>query len=216
MAGVVTALSERERAASAARQARVAGVSAAAFYYALSSPYAYLAAERMRTLLPAADWRPILIGGLFKLNGRTSWIFSEERESRMAENEERARRYGLPPITWPTALPENQLGLARAAAVAKRHGKAAPFALEGFRAIYVRGVDPSTDQGLRELATAVDLDGDALIDAIAEQDVKDELRQTTEHAHEQGVPGVPTVVVDGAVFWGDDRLEEAAAAARLS
>ena len=191
-------------------------MSTPAFYYALSSPYAYLAAERMGAVLPEADWRPILLGGLFKLNGRTSWIFTEERESRMAEIEERAKGYGLPPITWPTALPENQLGLARAATVAKRHGRAARFALEGFRAIYVRGVDPSTDHGLRELAAAVDLDGDALIAAIAEQEVKDELRRTTDDAHEQGVPGVPTVVVDGTVFWGDDRLEDAAAAARPS
>ena len=189
-------------------------MSSPAFYYALSSPYAYLAAERIGTVLPEADWRPILIGGLFKLNGRTSWIFTDERESRMDEIEERAKRYGLPPITWPTGLPENQLGLARAATVAKRHGRAAPFALEAFRSIYVRGVDPSTERGLRELAAAVDLDGDALVAAIAEQDVKDELRQTTDHAHEQGVPGVPTVVVDGAVFWGDDRLDEAAAVAR--
>jgi 2-hydroxychromene-2-carboxylate isomerase len=167
----------------------------------------------MGTVLPEADWRPILIGGLFKLNGRTSWVFSDERELRMAEIEERAKRYGLPAISWPAGLPENQLGLARAATVAKRHGRAAQFAIEAFRATYVRGVDPSTEQGLRKIAAAVDLDGDLLIAAIAEQDVKDELRRTTEHAHEQGVPGVPTVVVDGVVFWGDDRLEEAAAAA---
>ena len=134
----------------------------------------------------------------------------------MAEIEERARRHGLPPITWPTGLPENQLALARAATVAKRHDRAVHFALEGFRATYARGVDPSTDQGLRELAAAVDLDGEALLAAIAEQELKDELRRTTEHAHEQGVPGVPTVVIDGAVFWGDDRLEQAAAVARPS
>ena len=187
-------------------------MSSPAFYFDISSPYAYLAAERIGTVLPDADWRPILIGGLFKLNGRTSWVFSDERESRMAEIEQRAERYGLPPITWPTGLPENQLALARAATVAKRHGQAAPFALEAFRATYVRGVDPSSEQGLREAAAAVGLDGDALIVAIAQQEIKDELRRTTEHAHKQGVPGVPTVVVDGAVFWGDDRLEEAAAA----
>ena len=185
-----------------------------AFYYDISSPYAYLAAVRMGSVLPDADWQPILIGGLFKLNGRTSWIFSDERESRMAEIEERAERYGLPPITWPTGLPANQLGLQRAATVAKRHDRAADFALEAFRATYVRGIDPSSDQGLREVAAAVDLDGESLVAAIADQDVKDELRRTTEHAHEQGVPGVPTVVVAGAVFWGDDRIEEAAAAAR--
>ena len=134
----------------------------------------------------------------------------------MAEIEERVKRYGLPPITWPTRLPENQMGLARAATVATRHGQGDRFAIEGFRAIFVRGEDPSTDQGLRALAAAVDMDADALVAGIAEQETKDELRRTTVQAHEQGVPGVPTVVVAGDVFWGDDRLDEAAAAARSS
>ena len=171
----------------------------------------------MGGILPEADWRPILLGGLFKLNGRTSWFLSEEeRESRVPEIEERAKRYGLPPIAWPTTLPENLLGLARAATVATREGQGDRFALEGFRAIFVRGDDPSSDDGLRELAAAVDLDADTLVADIAAQAIKDELRRTTEQAHEQGVPGVPTVVVDGDVFWGDDHLDEAAAAARPS
>jgi hypothetical protein len=48
----------------------------------------------MGTVLPEADWQPILIGGLFKLNDRTSGIFSEGRKSRMAEIEQRPVRTG--------------------------------------------------------------------------------------------------------------------------
>ena len=43
--------------------------------------------------------------------------------------------------------------------------------------------------------------------------MKDALRAATEEAAARGVVGVPTVVVGDEVFWGDDRLEEAAAAA---
>jgi 2-hydroxychromene-2-carboxylate isomerase len=42
--------------------------------------------------------------------------------------------------------------------------------------------------------------------------VKDRLREVTDEAAERGVIGVPTVAVGGELFWGDDRLEEAAAA----
>jgi 2-hydroxychromene-2-carboxylate isomerase len=42
--------------------------------------------------------------------------------------------------------------------------------------------------------------------------VKDELRALTDSAHALGVSGVPTVAVGDELFWGDDRLEEAAAA----
>ncbi|MBW3654410.1 MAG: DsbA family protein, partial [Actinobacteria bacterium] len=63
------------------------------------------------------------------------------------------------------------------------------------------------------IAAGAGLDPDELLAAVDEQDVKDELRATTAEAHAQGVPGVPAVVVGDEVFWGDDRLEEAAAAA---
>jgi hypothetical protein len=38
------------------------------------------------------------------------------------------------------------------------------------------------------------------------------LRSATEAAYERGVIGVPTIAVDEHLFWGDDRLEDAAAA----
>lgn len=42
------------------------------FYFDLGSPYAYLSAERLNTLLPdAVDWRPVLLRGLVKLAGRS-------------------------------------------------------------------------------------------------------------------------------------------------
>ena len=41
--------------------------------------------------------------------------------------------------------------------------------------------------------------------------IKAALREATEAAHERGVFGVPTVAVGEELFWGDDRLEDAAA-----
>jgi 2-hydroxychromene-2-carboxylate isomerase len=43
--------------------------------------------------------------------------------------------------------------------------------------------------------------------------VKDALRAATDEAAARGVTGVPSVVVGGEVFWGDDKLEHAAARA---
>ena len=41
--------------------------------------------------------------------------------------------------------------------------------------------------------------------------VKIALREATEAAHARGLFGVPTVAVGDELFWGDDRLEDAAA-----
>lgn len=39
------------------------------------------------------------------------------------------------------------------------------------------------------------------------------LKGHTAEALARGVPGIPTVAIGSELFWGDDRLEEAAAAA---
>ena len=56
----------------------------------------------------------------------------------------------------------------------------------------------------------------ALLKAVETETVKEALREATERAGDLGVEGVPSVVVDGEVFWGDDRLEEAVEAAARS
>jgi 2-hydroxychromene-2-carboxylate isomerase len=51
-----------------------------------------------------------------------------------------------------------------------------------------------------------------VLKAIESSSIKQRLRQATQEAIARGVTGVPTVAVGGQLFWGDDRLEEAAAA----
>jgi 2-hydroxychromene-2-carboxylate isomerase len=48
--------------------------------------------------------------------------------------------------------------------------------------------------------------------ALHEQAIKDALRSTTDEALALGVFGVPTLTVGGELFWGDDRLADAAGA----
>ena len=49
--------------------------------------------------------------------------------------------------------------------------------------------------------------------SLAATDVKDKLRAATDEALTLGLEGIPTVAVGDELFWGDDRLEEAARAA---
>lgn len=93
----------------------------ATLYFDLGSPYAYLAAERLHSVLPApVRWQPVLLGGLFKLTGRSSWALGDHRrrQAGMAEIERRARRYGLPPMRWPDPWPADYLFAMRAATYA--------------------------------------------------------------------------------------------------
>ncbi len=184
------------------------------FFYDVASPFAYLAAARMSDVLPDAEWEPILLGGLHKLTGRHSWLYDDDREERQAEIERRAAGYGLPRISWFRSIPTNWLTVMRAARVAKRRGRVVEFSLAAFRAVHADGKELWRPEEVTELAPIIGLNADELLAAVTQQDIKDELRSATEKAHELGAPGVPTVIVRGEVFWGDDRLDQAAHAAQ--
>jgi 2-hydroxychromene-2-carboxylate isomerase len=190
----------------------------AAFYYDLGSPYAYLSAERISGLFTEAEleqpeWRPILLGGLFRQFDRSSWGTGQEREAGIAEVERRAAAYGLPPIRWPDPWPGNTLTAMRAATFAKQTGRIVSFSLAAFRQAFAGGRDLTEPDNVAIAGAACELHPRALLKAVTTNGVKDELRRATEEAAAIGVRGVPTVLAGGQAFWGDDRLEEAVAAA---
>jgi 2-hydroxychromene-2-carboxylate isomerase len=185
------------------------------FYYDLGSPYSYLAAERIHSVFDEPPvWRPILLGGLFRMKGRDSWANGPEREAGMREVERRAAEYGLPPVKWPEPWPGNTLFAMRAATFATQIGKAVSFAQAAFRQAFAGGRDLTDPDNVLIAAAACELHPNALLKAAETQGVKDALRAATDEAVERGVIGVPTVVVGDQAYWGDDRLDEAAAAAR--
>lgn len=185
------------------------------FYFDLGSPYAYLAAERINSLFDTPpEWQPVLLGGLFKIHGRDSWAKGPGREEGMREVERRAAEYGLPDIRWPDPWPGDGLTAMRAATYAKQIGKVVSFSLAGFRQAFAAGRDLSDPDNVMLAAAACELHPNALTKAVQSQAVKEGLRAATDEAAARGVIGVPAVVVGEAVYWGDDRLAEAAEAAR--
>jgi 2-hydroxychromene-2-carboxylate isomerase len=183
------------------------------FYFDLGSPFAYLSAERLGEVLPGAvEWQPISLGALFKLNGRSSWALGdvERRQSGMAEVERRAQAYGLPPLRWPDPWPGNYLMAMRAATFAKQIGLIEAFALCALRCAFQQGLDLSLPEHVLAAASEAGLDPRAVEQASNDPEIKLLLREHTDAAHELGVFGVPTVAVAEELFWGDDRLEDAA------
>ena len=188
------------------------------FFYDLGSPYAYLAAERVNALFAETcgeppEWQPILLGGLFKRFGRDSWANGPRREEGVREIERRAAAYGLPPIEWPQPFPANTLVAMRAATYAKEVGRAVAFSLAAFRQAFAAGRDLTEADNVLLAAAASELHPRAMLAAVDRDSVKRTLREATDRAGDLGVRGVPSVLVGHEVFWGDDRLDEAAAAA---
>jgi 2-hydroxychromene-2-carboxylate isomerase len=186
----------------------------ATFYFDLGSPFAYLAAERLHEVLPEPTaWQPVSLGALFKLTGRSSWALGdpERRQAGMAEVERRAQLYGLPPMRWPDPWPSNYLTAMRAATFAYQVGRGHELTMHAFRNAFQQGHDLSVPPQVLQAANDAGLDPGGVDEATRDPEIKLALREATNAAHRLGVFGVPTIAIDGELFWGDDRLEDAAA-----
>ena len=186
------------------------------FYFDVGSPYAWLAAERLEAVMGTAEvhWQPVLLGGLFGLTGRSSWALGDpgRRRSGMAEVEARAEAYGLGAVHWPDPWPGNYLFAMRAVTFVFASGDGESFARAAFRAAFRTGIDLSDSAQVLGVADRAGVDRDALAEGALAPETKAALRGATDAAHAAGVFGVPTLAAGGELFWGDDRLEEAAAA----
>jgi 2-hydroxychromene-2-carboxylate isomerase len=196
--------------------------SRAIFYYDFSSPYSYLAAERISGLFAEAgieqpEWQPISFGHILQATGRRPWSMPPEgpASSHLEEIQRRAAERGLPEVVFPDGWPVDNYSLnpTRAAIYAKESGRVVSFSLACFRQAFAAGKDMSDVDNVLIAAAACELHPNAVLKGIETQSVKDRLRVATEEALARGLVGIPTVAVGGELFWGDDRLEEAIEAA---
>lgn len=194
----------------------------AVFYYDFSSPYAYLAAERISGLFAEAgaeqpEWQPISFGHVLKASGRTPWSMQPggPEQADLDEIARRAAEMGLPEVRYDPGWPRESYSLlpARAAVFAKESGRAVSFSQAAFRQRFAAGRDLSDIDNVLIAAAACELHPRAVTKALETQSVKDRLAEETAKAISLGVEGIPTVAVGDELFWGDDRLEDAVAAA---
>jgi 2-hydroxychromene-2-carboxylate isomerase len=197
----------------------------ATFYYDFSSPYSYLAAERISGLFAEAgveqpEWQPISFGHLLQTTGRRPWSLppSGPDPDQLAEIQRRASERGLPEVVYPDGWPLDNYSLnpTRAAVYAKESGRVVSFSLACFRQVFAAGRDMSDVDNVLVAAAACELHPNAVLKGIETKSVKDKLRAATDEAIALGVVGIPTVAVGDELYWGDDRLEEAVEAATVA
>jgi 2-hydroxychromene-2-carboxylate isomerase len=195
------------------------------FYFDLASPYACLAAFRLEAVLPVAPvWRPVWMGPILAAAGREWRRPAAEVRERHADIERRAAGYGMPPWRWPEKYaagrelgvdvePINTLDVMRLATLADGAGVGEEFARRAFHLAFGEGRDlTSVEDEVIAAAVACGLDADDARAAPDDPEIKLALRNATDAASARGVTGMPTVAIGDELFWGDDRLEDAAAA----
>ena len=173
-------------------------------YFDIISPFAYLMLEQIERLPKDLniEYRPILLAGLLgHFNHKGPAEIPSKRVFSYRKVLLEADKLGVR-LRFPPAHPFNPLALLRLTLLV---GNDLDRIRTITRRVWTDGVVPETEAELDELGAAVGV-ADAS-QTIKRTEVKQQLRQNFQLAIEDGVFGVPTMVVDGQLFWGADSID---------
>ena len=182
------------------------------FWFDFHSPWCYFASHRIGEIAQQSDakinWLPVHLANLsIAIDGRrpleansrfVSWYQQDQYDT--------AALCGLPfaPHQEYPLRPSRAL---RAAIFAAEQGLAEPFVKRVMRGYWAEQQDISNLDWLAQVAKATGLDGTATREAATSDEYRTRLNNQLDQAVEQNLFGLPAAVVDGKIFWGNDRLD---------
>jgi 2-hydroxychromene-2-carboxylate isomerase len=184
------------------------------FYFEFASPYGYLASTQIDALAArhgrTVAWHPIMLGAAFKKTGARPLMQTPLKGPYLLHDVPRFARLLGVPLTLPPVMPMNSLAASRACVWLEENDRelARRLAQALFHAHWGEGHDLGQPEAVAEVAADLGIDRADLLAAVAEQRIKDRLKEQTQAAIERGVFGSPFIVVDGEPFWGADRLAQ--------
>ena len=189
------------------------------FWFSIGSTYSYLTVMRLPEIETSTGvdfcWRPFNVRHVMIEQNNIPFKDKPVKTAYMWRDiERRAGRYGLSP-TLPAPYPLPGLVLANlVATLAAEEGWVEDYVRATYRRWFEdcqpAGEDPNLTESLKEVGRDP---GQVLTQARSEKN-ESALAAATDEAMAIGVFGSPTFVVNGEVFWGDDRLDDAISWAR--
>jgi 2-hydroxychromene-2-carboxylate isomerase len=176
------------------------------FYLDFISPYAWLAFDALPQALEGISHRvvfkPVVFGAMLKHHGQLGPAeIPAKRDWTYRQVQWQARAQGTP-LQLPASHPFNSLALLRLATACDADGTPNRFVCDKiFRHVWCTGQDAADAERLAALNADLKPAGDVASDAVKQQ-----LKVHTDEAIALSLFGVPSLVVDGQVFWGNDAL----------
>jgi 2-hydroxychromene-2-carboxylate isomerase len=184
------------------------------FYFEFASPYGYLASTQIDALAGrhgrTVAWHPIMLGAAFKETGAKPLTQTPLKGPYLLHDVPRFARLLGVPVRLPPVMPMNSLAASRACVWLEEDSpdQSKRLAQALFRAHWGEGRDLSAPEAVADVAADFGIERDDLLGAVADQRIKDRLKDQTRAAIERGVFGSPFIFVDGEPFWGADRLPQ--------
>lgn len=185
------------------------------FWYDFSSSYSYLAVNRIEAAADRAGvgvlWQPFLLGPIFLEAGYggSPNLTTPAKANYMWIDLARRSAHRGHPFVKPDVFPQKSVLAARATLSLPEADRPA-FTRAVFAQSFAHNNDIADPAVIAAAATEAGLDPEAVLAGAQTPEVKAALFEAVDRAKALGIFGAPTfVTTDGALFWGDDRLEDA-------
>src|SRR5260221_8131146 len=189
-----------------------AGGSPVDFYFEFSSPYGYIASQLAEDLEKRIgrpmQWRPILLGPVFKITGQAPLVEIPMKGEYSRRDFSRSARLHKVGYAHPEKFPIGTVAALRAFYWVNDRDPSAARALAKalYKAYFVEGKDIGAPQAVVEIAKSVGVDPAALAAALEDPAVKERGKREADAAIPPGPSWSPLFVVDGEAVWGLDRM----------
>ncbi|XOJ73698.1 2-hydroxychromene-2-carboxylate isomerase [Candidatus Pelagibacter sp. Uisw_114] len=178
------------------------------FYFDFISPYTYLAYKKIQSLPKdiKINYKPILLGGLHNLEGITAPAFIKNKLKHMISDCNLIAKKDKSNFIWNSKFPINSLNIMRGYLFINVENKDLYLDIM-FDAYWKDNLDISNEGILKTLLEKCKIETISFFNGIKDTKIKDELKSITQKAHDKGIFGAPTFIVNNKIFWGQDRLE---------
>jgi 2-hydroxychromene-2-carboxylate isomerase len=184
------------------------------YYFSLQSPWAYIGHGAFRDLVSAYDlkvnYKPVVLVDLFSETGGLPLMKRHpvRQRYRMVElqrwRDKRGLRFHLQPAHWPF-----NARLADGVVIAATEAGLDPerYLQRGFAGVWEGQLNLADPATIAKLADESGLPGQRLVERSGSEEISAAYEQNRQDALAADVFGSPVYVLDGEVFWGQDRIE---------
>ena len=187
------------------------------FWFSIGSTYTYLSVTRLAEVTQKTgasfSWQPFSVRKIMREMDNVPFPPSKQVkvDYMWRDIERRAQGYGFT-ANVPAPYPLQEFDLAnRVAVLARQEGWCEDYVRGTYRRWFVDGHEAGSDLNLSQTLSEIGQDKSRVLERAGAPDVEAAYLKQTESAQRAGIFGSPSFIVDGELFWGDDRLEDAIA-----
>jgi 2-hydroxychromene-2-carboxylate isomerase len=178
------------------------------YFFSFRSPYSYLSGPRAFALADTHDVE-IVFRGVIPMAMRGQAVPMSKRMHTLRDTKREADRLGMPFGRIHDPIGEG----ARRCLLVSEHaidvGRVRQFVLEASRGIWAEAIDVASDDGLKLVCERAGLDWEGCAAALQDPAMAERIEANTSRlVDDLGHWGVPVFVLDGEMFWGQDRVED--------